>query len=211
MKIKLYLSLTIMLFLFALNSFGQANPFLIESVRSISTGGALVTVSNDENFAFINPAGLSNVEDSKLTALYLGTNFNIDSIKSIYELSSAYGEANDFTKLSTESINKLQSYDPILFVSPASIVYVHPNFAVSFLRSGVSVKAKFDKNENESIVNLSGVADSMLAGAMGFQIKDSMIWSPSGNALVYEASYKHSQSYPAKSGIGIIMLGAKGQ
>lgn len=179
MKGYLYLFLMYMLLSFTLNSVAQINSFLAESVHSISTGGALLTVSGDEILIFSNPAGLVDIENSKLTALYFGATFNIDSIKTIFELNSAYNEANDLAKLSAESINKLQNYNSTLLVIPVSFVYVHPGIALSFLRSGLSVKTKFDRNDKESIINISAVGDSMISGSFGFQIIDGL--SAGGN------------------------------
>lgn len=162
--------LTLFVCFLAVSAAGYDKPVLMESVRSMSMGGASVSVADDENLLFFNPAGLVNIEDSKITILNLGAKFNPDTFRCVNELTYSYNKVKDFRALPTKSVDKLINFRPLLSASPLALIYIRPNFALSLVNTEVNVEGYFARSGEESIVEISSYGDAAIMLSMGYRV-----------------------------------------
>ena len=170
MIVRSFLLSPLLVAVFAVCCIGSDAPIMMESVRSMSMGSAAVAVADDENLLFFNPAGLTNIKDSKLTTFSLVVKFNPDAIRVADKLISSYSKVKDFRRLSKNSVDKLRSLSPLLSLAPARLVYVRPHLAVAFLNTETNMKGSYSYYEEESIIKISGHGDAVMMLAMGSRV-----------------------------------------
>jgi len=172
-KISL-VNISIILFILCLNSINAEvddNPFIIQSVRTESMGSAFTAVADSEDVLFFNPAGLQNIQDSRLTMFGIRADFNIDMINGIRDFVDAYdGDSQD---IDAESISELQGYSPLIgLAGPIQITYIRPHLGFMFLNPSIKAKADFSylSGENQSSVKLTNTADVIAMLAYGRRV-----------------------------------------
>ncbi|HIE26699.1 TPA: hypothetical protein EYP66_05395 [Candidatus Poribacteria bacterium] len=161
------LSTMILVFLFGTFIVAAEDAVFIEGVRSIGMGGAFVAVADDENLLFFNPAGLVNIDDSRLSIYGLRLGINTDTVETVENLVSSRSKAGSWRKLSEKSVNKLSEFEPLGNISgPFEIVYIRPHFAFAFLDMAKN-KAKYSYIEGKSDVLISSRVDFIGAISCG--------------------------------------------
>lgn len=146
-------------------------PIMVQGVRTQNLGSAFTAVGDNEDLLFFNPAGLQQIEDSRLTMFSLKAGFNTDTINEIKEFAKAYDKADSSKDLSEKSIDELKEYESLLNLAlPVQITYIRPNFGFSLLNSSMNAQAHFDYDDDESIVRIKNTNDLVAMVSYGRQI-----------------------------------------
>jgi hypothetical protein len=157
----------ILVFLFGTGVILAEDAVFIEGVRSIGMGGAFVAVADDEELLFFNPAGLVNIDDSRLSIYGLRLGINTDTLETVEKLVSSRNKAGSWRKLSEKSVLKLSEFEPLGNISgPLELVYIRPHFAFALLDMAKS-KARYSYVEGKSDVLISSRLDFIGATSFG--------------------------------------------